>query len=456
MARSKDDNRLAGRLGRYARVGGSMGGMAARFAGERLMGVKRDQSSYARELKDLLGGLKGPVMKVAQLLATIPDALPREFAQELSQLQANAPAMGWTFVKRRMRTELGPDWQTKFQSFSKEAVAAASLGQVHEGISLEGQRLAIKLQYPNMGSAVEADLNQLALILNLFRRYDPSIDTSEVRQELGDRLREELDYKLEGRHLSLYGDMLNGEPHVHVPELLKDLSTNRLLTMTWLEGEPLLNFKDAPQDIRNQIAVNLFRAWYVPLHRYGIIHGDPHLGNYSVNADLHINLLDFGCIRKFPARFIGGVVDLYNALRDGDEALALHAYESWGFKNISKELMETLNIWASFLYGPLMEDKPRLINVADNPGSYGREQAHKVRMRLKEIGPITPPREFVFMDRAAIGLGGVFLHLRAEVNWHRLFHELIDDFDVNALHKRQSKILAQHGLHSTESQEKEN
>ncbi|MGD8326458.1 MAG: AarF/ABC1/UbiB kinase family protein [Sphingomonadales bacterium] len=456
MARSKDDNRLTGRIGRYARVGGSMGGMAARFAGERLMGVKRDQSSYARELKDLLGGLKGPVMKVAQLLATIPDALPREFAQELSQLQANAPAMGWTFVKRRMRTELGPDWQSKFQNFSKEAVAAASLGQVHEGLSLEGRHLAIKLQYPNMGSAVEADLNQLSLILNLFRRYDPSIDTSEIRQELGERLREELDYELEGRHLDLYGDMLSEEAHVHVPELLKDLSTNRLLTMTWLEGERLLNFKDAPQDIRNQIAINLFRAWYVPLHRYGIIHGDPHLGNYSVTKGLHINLLDFGCIRKFPARFIGGVVDLYNALREGDEALALHAYESWGFKNISKELMETLNIWASFLYGPLMEDKPRLINVADNPGSYGREQAHKVRMRLKELGPITPPREFVFMDRAAVGLGGVFLHLKAEVNWHRLFHELIDDFDVAALHKRQSKMLTRHGLLVSNSQEKEN
>jgi len=456
MARDKKDNNLGGRLGRYARVGGSMGGLAARFAGDRLTGNTRDQGEYARELKDLLGSLKGPVMKVAQLLSTIPDALPKEFAQELSQLQANAPAMGKPFVKRRMKTELGGEWETRFSNFSFDAVAAASLGQVHKATSHDGAPLAVKLQYPNMASAVEADLNQLALILGLFRRYDASIDTREIKEELGDRLREELDYKLEARHLSLYADMLRDEPKVHIPALHKDLSTDRLLTMGWLDGKPLLEFKDANQDTRNQIAINLFRAWYVPLHRYGIIHGDPHLGNYSVCDDLSINLLDFGCIRKFPARFIKGVVDLYNALRDDDEELAAHAYESWGFQNISKELMETLNIWASFLYGPLMEDRPRLINVAENPGNYGREQARKVRQRLKELGPITPPREFVFMDRAAVGLGGVFLHLQAEVNWHRLFHDIIDDFNADELHMRQQNMLKIHGLHGSNSEVKQN
>lgn len=452
MARDEKNNNLGGRLGRYARVGGSMGGLAARFAGDKLIGNKRDQGEYARELKSLLGSLKGPVMKVAQLLSTIPDALPKEFAQELSQLQANAPAMGRPFVKRRMKTELGVGWEDKFSDFTYDAVAAASLGQVHKATNQDGEPLAVKLQYPNMASAVEADLNQLALILGLFRRYDASIDTREIKEELGDRLREELDYKLEARHLSLYADMLRDEPHVHIPTLHQDLSTDRLLTMGWLDGRPLLDFKDANQGTRNQIAINLFRAWYVPLHRYGIIHGDPHLGNYSVREDLSINLLDFGCIRKFPARFIGGVVDLYKALRDGDEDLAAHAYESWGFKNISKELMETLNIWASFLYGPLMEDQPRLINVAENPGNYGREQARKVRLRLKELGPITPPREFVFMDRAAVGLGGVFLHLQAEVNWHRLFHDIIDDFNADDLHKRQQKMLKTHDLHGSNSE----
>lgn len=446
MADKRDKNRLGGRVGRYAKVTTSVTGLAARFASQKITGRQQDNLHYARELKHLLGNLKGPMMKVAQLLSTIPDALPRDFAQELSQLQSNAPSMGWMFVKRRMRSELGPDWPAKFEEFSHDAVAAASLGQVHKAQSLKGQALAVKLQYPDMASTVEADLNQLSLILALFRRYDASIDTSEIKEELGARLREELDYRLEAKHMSIYGEMLRNEPNVHVPTVFPELSTNRLITMSWLNGRPLLDYKEADQETRNQIAINLFRAWYVPLHRYGIIHGDPHLGNYTVAHDLSMNLLDFGCVRKFPPRFIGGVVDLYKALRDGDRDLAAHAYESWGFENISSELMDTLNIWAAFLYGPLMEDRPRLINVAENPGNYGREQAHKVRMKLKELGPITPPREFVFMDRAAVGLGGVFLHLGAKVNWHRLFHDVIDDFNIEDLAARQKKLLTAHDI----------
>ena len=109
---------------------------------------------------------------------------------------------------------------------------------------------------------------------------------------------------------------------------------------------------------------------------------------------------------------------------------------------MTKDQVETLNIWASLIYGPLMEDRPRLIAMADNPGEYGREQAAEVHKRLKSLGPVKPPAEFVFMDRAAIGLGGVFLHLKAEINWYRLFHEIIEDYSVEALAKRQEAALA--------------
>lgn len=442
----RDDDRLGGRLARYAKVTGAVGGLAAQFAANRLLGTPLDEARHAEALKAALGGLKGPVMKVAQILATIPEALPADYARELAQLQANAPSMGWPFVKRRLRAELGEDWRDRFASFEETAAAAASLGQVHRATGLDGQALAVKLQYPDMASAVEADLRQLDVILGLYRAYDRAIDPSAIREELADRLREELDYALEARHMALYRHMLAEEPMVQVPAVIEALSTRRLLTMSWLEGRPLLSFKDAPQEVRDQLAINLFRAWYVPFHRYGVIHGDPHLGNYAARYDLGINLLDFGCVRVFPPRFVGGVIDLYRALRDGDFDLAVHAYESWGFANLSRELVETLNIWAGFLYGPLMEDAPRLINAAEKPGDYGREQAARVHARLRELGPVTPPREFVFMDRAAIGLGGVFLHLGARVNWYRLFQDVIDGFDVAALADRQAAALAVAGL----------
>ncbi len=125
--------------------------------GERFLGFKSDKAAHAEDLKSILGGLKGPLMKVAQFLSTIPDALPDEYAAELAQLQANAPAMGWSFVKRRMAGELGPDWQSRFAAFSQVAAAAASLGQVHRARLLDGTEVACKLQYPDMASTVEAD-----------------------------------------------------------------------------------------------------------------------------------------------------------------------------------------------------------------------------------------------------------------------------------------------------------
>jgi predicted unusual protein kinase regulating ubiquinone biosynthesis (AarF/ABC1/UbiB family) len=440
-----DDNSFTGRVRRYAQVGSAMAGLGARLAGERYLGLGLDRSRHAADLKAALGGIKGPLMKVAQLLATIPDALPQEYVQELVQLQANAPAMGWPFVRRRMAGELGPAWERTFKSFEKTAARAASLGQVHRAVALDGTRLACKLQYPDMASAVEADLSQLKLVMGLYERYDRAISTAEIHAEIAERLREELDYQREAAHMRLYGAILGGEEGVAVPAPWPDLSTRRLLTMTWLDGVPILEVVAAPLEVRNRLALRMFRLWYVPFYYYGVIHGDPHLGNYTVAPDDSINLLDFGCIRVFPPSFVRGVIDLYHALERGDRDLAVHAYESWGFRDLSREMIEVLNRWALFVYGPLLEDRERLIQ--DNAsGVYGREVAETVHRDIRRMGGVRPPREFVFMDRAAIGLGSVFLHLQAEINWHRTFRELIEDFDEAALAQRQTAALEKAGV----------
>ncbi len=431
-----------GRVARYAKVSGTMAGLAARVAGERYLGLKIERDKHAQNLMASLGGLKGPLMKVGQILSTIPEALPPEYAQALQQLQSDAPPMGWPFVKRRMKAELGPDWETKFKSFERTAAAAASLGQVHRAVTHDGQSIACKLQYPDMQSAIEADVNQLKLIFSLYEKYDKAISTKLIHKELSARLLEELDYDLEARHTRMYAHMLKDEKHIHVPTVIDDLSTRRLLSSTWLDGEKILNFVAAKQEERNHLAETMFRAWYVPLYYYGIIHGDPHLGNYSVDKDRGINLLDFGCVRVFPPKFVGGVIDLYHALIENDDARAVYAYETWGFKNLNKEQIETLNIWARFLYGPVMEDRIRPIGEVTN-GVYGRDTAQKVHQKLREVGGVTVPSEFVFMDRAALGLGSVFLHLKAEINWHNLFNEMIQGFDLKDIETRQKNILEQ-------------
>ena len=448
MDLDKERNRLTARVQRYGRVGANVGGVAARIASARLLGLDPDRDREAASLAAALGGLKGPIMKVAQLLATIPEALPAEYAAELGQLQSQAPPMGWPFVRRRMAAELGPDWENRFASFEHDAAASASLGQVHRARGHDGRWLAAKLQYPDMQSAVEADLMQLAVLFSIHRRLKPAIETSEMKEEIGARLREELDYDLEARHMRLYGLIFAGDPLISVPEVLPDLSTRRLLTMTWLQGRRLLDYTERPLEERNQIARAMFRAWWYPFSHYGIIHGDPHLGNYTVFEDesdraAGINLLDYGCMRTFAPKFIQGVIDLYRGLLTKDRALVVHAYETWGFGGLSNELIDILNIWANFIYGPMLDDRARTIADDQSPGMYGRREAFKVHQGLRDKGPVKVPREFVFMDRAAIGLGGVFLHLNAELNFHRLFDATIIDVDLGAVAQRQRQAFAE-------------
>ncbi len=444
---AEDVPNLFGELRRYARTSGAVGGIAARVAGQKVFGIKGNRASHAEDLKSVLGGLKGPLMKVAQILSTIPDVLPAEYAAELAQLQANAPSMGWNFVRRRMSGELGPDWQSRFQAFGQAAAAAASLGQVHRATLPDGAEVACKLQYPDMPSTVDADLKQLRLAMGLYKRIDSVIQGDDIYTEIAERLREELDYEREAAQMRLYGLMLRDQPSVSVPRPVPALTTKRLLTMTWLDGQALQQRIDAdpPMEVRNSIARAMFHAWYVPLYGYGVIHGDPHMGNYQVREDNGVNLLDFGAIRVFNPRFVRGVIDLYEAIRDQDDAKARHAYEGWGFLDLSREQMELLNQWASFIYEPLLDDRVRRIQENGDP-NFGRSVAEKVHAGLRKAGGVRPPREFLLMDRSAVGLGSVFLRLKAELNWSQMFQALVQDFDAEQVAARQAAALAEAGV----------
>jgi predicted unusual protein kinase regulating ubiquinone biosynthesis (AarF/ABC1/UbiB family) len=440
-------DRLSARLGRIATVGGNLAGAAAAAGAAKLFGGEEADRQIAMALKAALGRSKGPLMKVAQMMATIPDLLPPEMAEEFAQLQTNAPPMGWPFVQRRMRGELGPDWESRVANFEREAVAAASLGQVHRATAPDGAPLAIKLQYPDMASAVEADIAQLNQLIGVYRRFGKVLDPSEIQIELADRLREELDYERERKHMALYRLMHSDTPGVAVPEPYPALSTKRLLAMSWLGGAPFKSMLSAPQEVRNRMAELLFVAWWRPMARFGVIHGDPHLGNYTFTDEAEtLNMLDFGCVRIFPAKFVAGVVNLYRALQRDDIDAVAQAYADWGFENLPRPAVEALTIWAKFMYGPMLDDRVRTAADGVSPGEYGRREIMKVKDAIAAYGPIKAPREFVFMDRAAIGLGAAFLHLKAEINFHRLFEAQIEGFTTEAVAARQSEALAAVGL----------
>jgi predicted unusual protein kinase regulating ubiquinone biosynthesis (AarF/ABC1/UbiB family) len=354
--------------------------------------------------------------------------------------------MGAGFVRRRMSAELGPDWEKKFKSFERDAAAAASLGQVHRAVAKDGSRLACKLQYPDMGAAVENDVQQFKTLLMLQRGFDSTIDTSDIGKEIAARLSEELDYVREAAHMRLYTIMLADRDDIAVPEPVPTLSTKRLLTMTWLDGKPIADYVEADLKTRNRIATALFKAWWRPFARHGVIHGDPHLGNYTIRADNGINLLDYGCVRTFTPEFVEGVIGLFRGLQRKDDALAAKSYRAWGFKKLTPELVGVLNLWAGFIFNPLLDDRVRLVDDGVPAAEYGMKQANDVHAKLKKLGGIKPPREFVFMDRAAVGLGGAMIRMGARLNFNKLFEEEIADFDVAALAKRQKAAFSRAGV----------
>jgi predicted unusual protein kinase regulating ubiquinone biosynthesis (AarF/ABC1/UbiB family) len=430
---------LVSRLKRYVQVTSAVTGLAGRLAGEKYLGVAIDRDRHAEALRDLLGGLKGPLMKVAQFLATVPGALPPEYADELLTLQSNAPAMGWPFVRRRMAGELGLRWLDYFEIFEPEATAAASLGQVHKARLKTGQSVVCKLQYPNMDAIIEADLTQLTLLLSLYESFNVALKTEAIREEIEDRLREELNYLDEARNLAVFRAIFQETEAIQVPRVYPELTTKRLLTMDWMGGQQALSYQDAPQDFRNTIGKRLYEAWYRPFYQYGVIHADPHPGNYKITEDGQIHILDLGCVRNFSGKFVSGVIELYRALQTQDQARAVHAYEIWGFENLTKELIEIISEWAKMLYEPLLDDRVRLIQQ-DLGGKVGWETALKVHEQLSHAGGIRPPREFVFMDRAAVGIGSVMMRLQVQQNWHQLTETLIDGFEEGKLEDK--KYLA--------------
>jgi predicted unusual protein kinase regulating ubiquinone biosynthesis (AarF/ABC1/UbiB family) len=453
LDQDNEANRLSARATRYARLGVNAGALAARVGVNRLRGGGRETD--ARALASALGSMKGPLMKVAQMLTTIPDAMPADFAAELTKLQSQAPPMGPSFVRRRMQAELGPNWRERFADFDFKPAAAASLGQVHRALSLNGVRLACKLQYPDMASAVETDLSNLDLLFSLHRRAGAAIDTREIAREIRERVREELDYQHEAKIARLYRVMLADRPFVRVPRIEESLSTRRLLTMQWLDGDPLTAFETASQEARDAIAVGLFEAWWRPFLRYGVIHGDPHLGNYTVAASPQsgarvvegVNLFDYGCVRVFPPRFVLGVVELYRGLKDNDVGRIAKAFAMWGFPNLTDGAMRAMMIWARFMCAPVLDDRVRTVADDVSPSKYGRREVGEVMRALKaEGGGLIVPREFVFFDRASIGLGAAFLRLAARLNFHRLYEDAIADFDEDAVARRQAGALEAVGL----------
>lgn len=415
---------------RSARTAGALGAAGLR-AGLSAAGIRGGADDPAR-LAAALGALKGPLAKVGQWLAHVPDVLPPAYAEALGTLQQQAPPMGPAFVRRRMTAELGLAWRTRFAAFDETPVSAASLGQVHRARLTDGRAVACKLQYPRMESTIRSDMAQVRLLASAWKRIDGAVDPEAALADVAERLEAETDYLSEARALRLFGAALEGVAFVPAP--IREATTRRLLTMTWLEARPFSAWAASipSQAERDAHGLALFRAWYLPFFRVGAIHADPHPGNHGIAEDGRPALYDFGSFRLFPASFVQGVWTLREALRRGGDTG--EAYALWGFSGLSSETRAALDRWARWVYEPLLRAGPGPM-VADP--AVGVSLLGDVAKALRAAGGVRPPREFPLFDRAALGLGTSLWRLGAQADWGAAFEEIVAAWEIGGLAARQ-------------------
>jgi predicted unusual protein kinase regulating ubiquinone biosynthesis (AarF/ABC1/UbiB family) len=288
------------------------------------------QEKTAEQLFKVLGELKGGAMKFGQALSVFEAALPENIAkpyrETLTKLQESAPPLPTRVVHKVLAKELGENWRDNFASFEDKATASASIGQVHKAVWKDGRLVAVKIQYPGAAEALIADLNQIQRFSKIFQLVLPGLDMKPLLEELRARIIEEVDYMYEAEAQSTYAAAYDGDPDIAIPKVV--MASDKVLVSEWLEGKPLAHvIKSGTQEERNNAGIKLARFHFTSPIRAGLLHADPHPGNFRVLADGRLGVLDFGACNRLPNGFPEPFKNLLkNALDDDAQAL----YE--GFK----------------------------------------------------------------------------------------------------------------------------
>ena len=278
-------------------VGKRIGGRPAEIVAQEI------QQRTAEQIFRVLGELKGGAMKLGQALSIFEAALPPEIASPyratLTKLQEAAPPLPTRTVHQVLTKELGEDWRDFFTEFSDTPAAAASIGQVHEAVWHDGRRVAVKIQYPGAGRALIGDFNQLSRAGRLFGMLMPGLDVKPLLEELKDRISEELDYELEAMSQQMFADAYHDDPDIYVPDVV--MGTKQVLVSEWMDGTPLSRIiSDGSKEDRDQAGILLARFLFSGPARAGLLHADPHPGNFRLLDDGRLGVLDFGAVDRLP------------------------------------------------------------------------------------------------------------------------------------------------------------
>jgi predicted unusual protein kinase regulating ubiquinone biosynthesis (AarF/ABC1/UbiB family) len=330
-------------------------GLGKRLGGRPAETVSAElQQRTAEQVFRVLGELKGGAMKFGQALSVFEAALPEDlispYRATLTKLQEAAPPMRAELVHQVLREELGPDWRDQFTEFGDVPAAAASIGQVHRGVWHDGRDVAVKIQYPGAGDALRADLRQITKLGNVFGGLVPGLDVGPLLDELTDRVTEELDYRMEADAQDGFVFAFNGDAEFAVPALVH--GTERVLVSEWLDGRPLSDVIAAgTQEERDRAGLLYVRFLFSGPHRAGLLHADPHPGNYRITPDGRLGVVDYGAVARLPEGLPPSIGQLMRRALDGAVDDMLDGLRDEGFvkPNIRLDPAELYDYLAPFL-----------------------------------------------------------------------------------------------------------
>jgi predicted unusual protein kinase regulating ubiquinone biosynthesis (AarF/ABC1/UbiB family) len=456
-----------GRLRRSAKLGSIVGAQGARYAGTKAANVARSDEAGQEKLEQrhletamkmvgALGQMKGAAMKLGQFASFIDtEFIPEEYREiyqeQLGKLRSEAPAMPWDQVVKVLEEEYdGEPLSEYFAEIDHEAFAAASIGQVHKAELLDGRRVAVKIQYPGIAEAMEADLRNAGTIVRLARAIAPGLDAKAIAEEIRERMMEELDYEYEAQNQRIFSRAYREHPFIYVPEVVTRISRRRVLVTELVEGIGFDAIKELPHEERSRFGEIVFRGSFGSIYHLQQFNADPHPGNYILMDDGRVAFLDFGMTKKLDREQILLEQRAFDAAsRDDPEAFRAALHDLGFVKNPSKLDAERLLDHMHAIGGWYVEDREveidarivmKIIESTNDPRS-----EYFDLMRRESI-----PADELMGRRMEIGVVAVLGQLRAKRNWHRILREWVyADAPATELGRLEWEYFEERGLRRT-------
>jgi predicted unusual protein kinase regulating ubiquinone biosynthesis (AarF/ABC1/UbiB family) len=382
------------------------------------------QLRTAEQVADALGHMKGALMKLGQMASYLDQGLPEPVREQLARLQADAPSMTPELAAQVVRDELGAPPEGIFATWDPVPMAAASIGQVHRAITNDGLAVAVKVQYPGVDEAIDADLDNAGLLVQIIAMVFPGVEPEPIVEELRVRVREELDYVQEADNQQLFARSYDGHPFIHVPSVVEHLSSKRVLTTELAQGARFHELLTWSQDEKNLAAESIYRFVFGSLYRLGAFNGDPHPGNYLFRTGGRVTFLDFGLVKRFTPseiELLARMSETFVVQRDMNAFRAVVA-EAGFLKDSARFSDEQLRDYFKHFWEFVLEDEPMTTTPEWSSESVRRffdpTGEHGEIMRAANV-----PASFVILQRINLGLGAVLGELRATCNWRRIAEE---------------------------------